>query len=382
MSYNDKARLDDDVTPGGDTISQSEADSGQMFPGDDDAPVADIEQSTVIGEKISPNLEFTGGIRVPQRIVTEEAGNRFLNSLMKSTSPARSSSSPSFSLDDWISEMEKDRPETEEEREERERRERRTMFLSNVADVLGNMHRAYSHARDVKPMDLPNMSDRSRARFDRLRQERESRRQAYLNNGYRLMTMDLNRDAESRRQEQQKLALRRQEWRELQAQNQFDLQKEKSRIEEEYKKGQLTLRERELALRELEVYNHVYGTSTQTRVQDGPRGRTVTTTTTTRNGGAPPDSLLARKKQQQKSTTTVPAASTAPVQQTSTATPAQAAPKPAASNRAQMGASTSRGKTGRGRTSRSGKLKKTGGSSQGSSSQGSSKYEKTRSLGL
>ena len=57
------------------------------------------------------------------------------------------------------------KPETDDEREKRERREKRVGFLARLADGLGALHTAYSHARGVKPMETPNVSAKARELF-------------------------------------------------------------------------------------------------------------------------------------------------------------------------------------------------------------------------
>lgn len=72
-------------------------------------------------------------------------------------------------------------PETKEEREKRERREKRTMFLANIANVLGDMHKAYSYQRGVAPMDVPDISAKARERFEKAKAEREKDADRMLN---------------------------------------------------------------------------------------------------------------------------------------------------------------------------------------------------------
>lgn len=63
--------------------------------------------------------------------------------------------------------------ETDDERANRERREGRQRRLAAIGDILGSMHRAYSHARGVEPIKAPNVSDKIQARIDRARAERD-----------------------------------------------------------------------------------------------------------------------------------------------------------------------------------------------------------------
>lgn len=71
--------------------------------------------------------------------------------------------------------------ETPEEREKRERREKQKGFLARLADGLGSFHRAFSYARGVQPMDLPNMSAKAQERFERAKAAREADRDRMLN---------------------------------------------------------------------------------------------------------------------------------------------------------------------------------------------------------
>jgi hypothetical protein len=63
--------------------------------------------------------------------------------------------------------------ETDEDRKKRERREGRQRRLAAIGDILGSMHRAYSHARGVEPIRAANVSDKVQARIDRARAERD-----------------------------------------------------------------------------------------------------------------------------------------------------------------------------------------------------------------
>jgi len=82
--------------------------------------------------------------------------------------------------------------ETPEEREKRERREKQKSFLARLADGLGSFHRAFSYARGVQPMDLPNMSAKAQERFERAKAAREADRDKYVS--YALKIGDLKND--------------------------------------------------------------------------------------------------------------------------------------------------------------------------------------------
>ena len=82
--------------------------------------------------------------------------------------------------------------ETPEERAARERREKQKGFLARLADGLGSFHRAFSYARGVQPMDLPNMSAKAQERFERAKAAREADRDKYVS--YALKIGDLKND--------------------------------------------------------------------------------------------------------------------------------------------------------------------------------------------
>lgn len=55
------------------------------------------------------------------------------------------------------------------------------MFLANIANVLGSMHKSYSYQRGVKPMDLVDVSAKTRERIDKAKAERENEKDRMMN---------------------------------------------------------------------------------------------------------------------------------------------------------------------------------------------------------
>ncbi len=80
-----------------------------------------------------------------------------------------------------LEQMQAIKPETAEEREERERREKRTGFLARLADGLGSFHTAFSHARGEKAMDMPNVSERVRALYEKAKSQRDKENDRLVN---------------------------------------------------------------------------------------------------------------------------------------------------------------------------------------------------------
>lgn len=85
-------------------------------------------------------------------------------------------------LEDFIrQQMKENPPESLEEREKREKREKSLGFLARLADGLGTLHTAYSYARGVKAMDMPNFTAKTQERIDKAKAERERNQDCYLN---------------------------------------------------------------------------------------------------------------------------------------------------------------------------------------------------------
>lgn len=100
------------------------------------------------------------------------------------------------------------KPETSEETEKRERSEKQLGFLARVADGLGTFHTAYSHARGVKPMEMPKMSAKATERYERAKAAREAEKDRYFNYAFKLGQIRENEDKDRRAFEEQKQRMR------------------------------------------------------------------------------------------------------------------------------------------------------------------------------
>ena len=70
---------------------------------------------------------------------------------------------------------------TEAQLEEERKRNKRNALLATIGDGLAAFHKAYSHARGVKPMELENLSDKMYNRLEKVRKERQANELAYQN---------------------------------------------------------------------------------------------------------------------------------------------------------------------------------------------------------
>ena len=100
------------------------------------------------------------------------------------------------------------KPETSEETEKRERSEKQLGFLARVADGLGTFHTAYSHARGVKPMEMPKMSAKATERYERAKAAREADKDRYFNYAFKLGQIRENEDKDRRAFAEQKQRMR------------------------------------------------------------------------------------------------------------------------------------------------------------------------------
>lgn len=63
--------------------------------------------------------------------------------------------------------------ESEEDRAKREKREKRGMTLASIGDMLGSFHNAYAYAKGEKPMELPSLTERMKARYENAKAKRD-----------------------------------------------------------------------------------------------------------------------------------------------------------------------------------------------------------------
>lgn len=139
------------------------------------------------------------GIEQDAQDADETPGGNSADSSTADTSVSQPSTAPRQRLSNYAEmedflrkQMQDIKVETPEERAARERREKQKGFLARLADGLGSFHRAFSYARGVQPMDLPNMSAKAQERFERAKAAREADRDKYVS--YALKIGDLKND--------------------------------------------------------------------------------------------------------------------------------------------------------------------------------------------
>lgn len=115
-------------------------------------------------------------------------------------------------IQDWM-DAEENRPETPEERKKRERREKSKRIIAAVTDgisALSNLFFTTQYAPNMYNHEKGSMTNAVGARLDRLKAEREKKRDQYLNFSLKLGDLENQRAATLReleaQQERQKLA--------------------------------------------------------------------------------------------------------------------------------------------------------------------------------
>lgn len=115
-------------------------------------------------------------------------------------------------IQDWM-DAEENRPETPEERKKRERREKSKRIIAAVSDgisALGNLYFTSQYAPNMYDHEKGSMTDAVDTRLERLKAERDSKRDQYLNFSLKLGDLENQRAATLReleaQQERRKLA--------------------------------------------------------------------------------------------------------------------------------------------------------------------------------
>ena len=98
-------------------------------------------------------------------------------------------------ISDWM-EAEENRPETEEQRKKRERKERSKKIISAVSDglsALSNLYFTSQYAPNMYSHERGSMMKATDARIERLKAEREKKRDAYMNFSLKLGGLENDR---------------------------------------------------------------------------------------------------------------------------------------------------------------------------------------------
>lgn len=170
-------------------IEDKRINSGEKAPTGPIVPTEPVNSGEVVGESNATNVTTGNSVSGGGSTTTKKT-----TTISGPYSQFRGSNYDDVS--NYIrTEMAKIPEESDKEREKREKREKRLKFLAGLADGLGSFHTAYSYARGIKPMDLPNMSANLRKRFEKEKEARDKNRDLRMNYLITLANMkDKDRD--------------------------------------------------------------------------------------------------------------------------------------------------------------------------------------------
>ena len=218
-----------------------------------------------------------------------------------------------MNYDEIISALNKAYPvETPAEEKARKRRERSQAIVSAIGDGISALSNLYFTTKgSPNAYNASNaLSPQFAARRDAMRKEREANKKAYWNaytqlmkqknaderdyrlQEYREQRLKAEAEKEERLRNRLELDQMKQEWQQKYQQGLLDDKAERRRIEEWYKAGLISLKQRDLYIRELNAETARFRAETAAagktveRTETGPNGEKTVRTTTTPNRGS------------------------------------------------------------------------------------------------
>lgn len=202
--------------------------------------------------------------------------------------------------------------ETPAEEKARKRRERSQAIVSAIGDGISALSNLYFTTQGSPNAYNPTnaLSPQFAARRDAMRKERETNKKAYWNaytqlmkqknaderdyrlQEYREQRLKAEAEKEERLRNRLELDQMKQEWQQKYQQGLLDDKAERRRIEEWYKAGLISLKQRDLYIRELNAETARFRAETAAagktveRTETGPNGEKTIKTTTTPNRGS------------------------------------------------------------------------------------------------
>lgn len=147
---------------------------------------------------------------------------------------------------------------TKEENEAEEKKLRgqeRMEKFANFLKHLGNFVGTVGFGAPSQTLEHPKeLTARQQAIRDKTEALRSAYNKSYFENYYKQRADDLKQQNQDRLERRYDLAVRQQEWKELSDQKKFDYNMEKLKIEQDYKDGLISLRQKELAVKQLNAY--------------------------------------------------------------------------------------------------------------------------------
>lgn len=171
---------------------------------------------------------------------------------------ARENNKP-FNILNWFAlskdkDMSKSKTENEAEEKKRVGQERMEKF-ANFLKHLGNFVGTVGFGAPSQTLEHPKeLTARQQALRDKTEALRSAYNKSYFENYWKQRIDDLKQQNQDRLERRYDLAVRQQEWKELSDQKKFDYNMENLKIEQDYKDGLISLRQKELAVKQLNAY--------------------------------------------------------------------------------------------------------------------------------
>lgn len=187
----------------------------------------------------------------------------------------------------WQSSQGKDITKTPQQIEEdekklkaRERMESFGNFLAHLGNFIGTTAFG-APSQTLEP--AKELTARQQAMRDRTEALRTAYNKSFFENYWKQRSEERANANQDRLERKYNLAVRQQEWKELSDQKKFDYNIEKLKIEEDYKDGLISLKEKELAIKRLDAYTRSRNASTAASREGRLSNGTKTTVTKEEN---------------------------------------------------------------------------------------------------
>lgn len=173
--------------------------------------------------------------------------------------------------------------EIEKEQKKLKARERMESF-GNFLTHLGNFIGTTAFGAPSQTLEpAKELTARQQAMRDRTEALRTAYNKSFFENYWKQRSQERANANQDRLERKYNLAVRQQEWKELSDQKKFDYNIEKLKIEEDYKDGLISIKEKELAIKRLDAYTRSRNASTAASREGRLANGTKTTVTKNEN---------------------------------------------------------------------------------------------------
>ena len=167
-------------------------------------------------------------------------------------------------------------PQEIEAEEKKLRDQERLEKFANFLNHLGAFVGAAGWGGSVQGLEAPkDLTARQQALRDKTEALRTAYNKSYFENYWKQRADETKQQNQDRLERRYDLAVRQQEWKELSDQKKFDYNMEKLKIEQDYKEGLISLKQKELAIKTLDSYTRQMNARTADYKAHNPKGYVV-----------------------------------------------------------------------------------------------------------